>query len=155
MNNERQFFAPNGGEIRGTFEMVPGYARVKFDDDRNHTHSGGTECHWDACTTQSIERVDLFADYDGHDWLRHHLIPDEESLSAATLDLIDHELKIGEALKSARELDGAIKNLPASFVAPATLKIPDAIRELQQSYAGAKAMVIAAIERELAMREPA
>mgnify|MGYP001495108525 CR=1 FL=1 len=154
MTSNFQFYAPNGGEIRGTYEVVPGFAPVTFGDgERSFQHAGGTEMHWDATVTQSINKVPMFADYDGHDWLQHHLIPSEQSLSKPTLEIIQHELKVGQALEAARALRSALSELPKNHVMHDLITLPTAIHELGKAYDVAKSLTITAIERELAMRQ--
>src|SRR3546814_2534627 len=85
-----------------------------------------------------------------HDAL--HLIPQDEPLTTATIDLLNHEYHIGMALETARNLKSAVSTIAGNYVAPALASLPDAIRDLEQSYSAAKALSINAIERELAMR---
>src|SRR3546814_4341180 len=69
-----------------------------------------------------------------------------------SIDLLNHEYHIGMALETARNLKSAVSTIAGNYVAPALASLPDAIRDLEQSYSAAKALSINAIERELAMR---
>src|SRR3546814_9848965 len=97
--------------------------------------------------TNEIQGVPLFVDASGEEWLLHHLIPQDEPLTTATIDLLNHEYHIGMALETARNLKSAVSTIAGNYVAPALASLPDAIRDLEQSYSAAKALSINAIER--------
>lgn len=68
-------FAPNGLEIVGTREIIPGVASITRDSfakdsDGNLTfeHRGGTEVHWDAQKTVTRDGRTVFVDEDGAEW---------------------------------------------------------------------------------------
>ncbi|SFJ48700.1 hypothetical protein SAMN03159338_1531 [Sphingomonas sp. NFR04] len=98
--------APNGTEIRGTQELVPGAAGVVFTPDEacGFEHDGsGTEMFWDAIETVEIAGATMFTDHDGIDWMQHHLIPaDAEPLTPATLDAFQKEERVGMLLDCLR-----------------------------------------------------
>lgn len=108
-------FAPNGSEINGTFELVPGAADVSFEADGEWEHSGnGTDMFWDGSETQKIEGCPIFTDKDGSDWLLHHLLPPgSEPMSKDQIDKLNEEFRVGYALNAARALEAQLGHLPS------------------------------------------
>src|SRR3546814_4787336 len=91
--------------------------------------------------------VPRFGDASGEELLLQHLSPQDEPLTTATIDLLNHEYHIGMALETARNLKSAVSTIAGNYVAPALASLPDAIRDLEQSYSAANALSINAIER--------
>jgi hypothetical protein len=157
MNDEIQMFAPTGDDIKGTLETVQAAARASFHDGgKEFRHTGSSTEFHDSMLTKCIDGVPLFVDSSGDEWLLHHLIPDETPLSAGALELLNAEYQIGVTLEAARLLDTETKSLLKWMSnAPPCDGLPDLIRDLEQSYAAAKAISISVIARELAAREVA
>lgn len=146
--------APTGDELQGTYELVEGAADVTFDTDNEcgYDHTGnGTEMFWDGALTLQIADVTMFLDESGHDWLLHHLIPDEaEPLSQATINLFNAEILYGQALRSAEKLVGHMAALPKDAAVRAYIDGPGAVAALEPVYEAAKAASIAAWNAEIA-----
>src|SRR3546814_1227121 len=124
--NDFSFFSPTGDELQGTLETMQGAASVRFETpDRLFSHTGAnTEFH-NGRKTNEIQGVPLFVDASGEEWLLHHLIPQDEPLTTATIDLLNHEYHIGMALETARNLKSAVSTIAGNYVAPALASLPD------------------------------
>src|SRR3546814_16281199 len=104
---------------------MQGAASVRFETpDRLFSHTGAnTEFH-NVRKTNEIQVVPLFVDASGEEWLLHHLIPQDEPLTTATIDLLNHEYHIGMALETARNLKSAVITIAGNYVAPAPASLP-------------------------------
>jgi hypothetical protein len=154
MTSDIIFYAPTGDELQGTLEEVQASCTVKFDTpERDFHHDGSrTNIFDNGMHTKQIGGTPVFLDESGQEWLQHHLILDSDPLSQATIELFNHEFHIGTALETARRLRNDMNALPDNQFAPALANLPQAIRDLEQAYAAAKAISIEAAARELAMR---
>ena len=104
------FKAPNGAEIKGTYETVLGTAETRFIGPKaEYDHCGGTDMHWDTSTTADIAGVPMLTDENGEDWLQHHLIPvDAKPLSDVLIHKCNEEIVYGQALEAQINLDKTI-----------------------------------------------
>src|SRR3546814_17626036 len=98
--NDFSFFSPTGDELQGTLETMQGAASVRFETpDRLFSHTGAnTEFH-NGMKTNEIQGVPLFVDASGEEWLLHHLIPQDEPLTTAKIDLLNHEYHIRQEVR--------------------------------------------------------
>lgn len=154
MTNDIIFYAPTGDGLQGTLEEVQASCTVKFDTpERDFHHDGSrTNIFDNSMHTKQIDGTPVFVDESGDEWLQHHLILDSDPLSQATIDLFNHEYRVGTALETARRLRNDMNALPDNHVALALANLPQAIRDLEQAYATAKAISIEAAMHELAIR---
>lgn len=146
-NDEIHRVAPNGCEINGTSELIPGAADVYFEADGEWEHSGnGTKMFWDGSDTQTIEGCPLFTDTDGSDWLLHHLLPPGcEPMSKEQIDKLNEEFKVGYALNAARALEAQLGHVPTIDRAEASAYV----RRLAIEYHAIKSRNIEMVEEHI------
>lgn len=154
MNDDIQMFAPTGDNLQGTLETIQAAARASFHaNGKEFRHTGSSTEFLNGMLTKHIDGVPVFVDESGEEWLLHHLIPDETPLSSNTIALLNSEYQIGTTLEAARLLDAEMTPLVKHIRnAPTLSALPGVIKDLEQSYAAAKAISISSIERELALR---
>ena len=148
-----ELYAPNGAEIQGTYEMVPGAASVTFADEDTRTweHEGGTKMFWNGSETKTIDGVTLFIDDEGFEWLEHHLIPEgQKPLSHETQNLIGSEMRMGKLVESYRKTADCMKAMHQLGETDLDIRESDGVEaELTQIYRLLRDRVIVAIAKEI------